>query len=240
MKPIAIISHTAVGAPGAIPAILDALARPVEIFRLFRGDAIPPDACAFAGIVLLGGSMGVHDDYPWIPQELELVRAADRLGIPVAGHCLGSQMLAFALGGTVGRLGRPEIGWCPIAIDDSAVAREWWCGFAGQSISTFQWHQDSFVQPPGALRLARSVHCDNQAFVLRERHLLVQSHLEITPDLVEATLEKNRAQLLRQLELGNPAAQPPGPMLEALAQRTADANAALARLYARWVRGCRD
>jgi GMP synthase-like glutamine amidotransferase len=240
MKPIAIIQHTDVGAPGAIGPILGSLGRATETFRLFRGDPIPEDASHYAGIVVLGGSMGVHDKLPWIPQELALLRAADRLGLPLAGHCLGSQMLAFALGGSVARHTRAEIGWQNIETRNDAIAQEWLGAFAGRSVCTFQWHQDTFSAPAGADQLARGAHCDSQAFVVAGRHLLVQSHLEITPELVEATLEKNRAQLLRELDRGNRAAQPERDMLENLAGRTADANRVLARLYARWVRGCRD
>jgi GMP synthase-like glutamine amidotransferase len=240
MKPIAVIQHTDVGAPGAITPILRNFDCEVHTFRIFRGDPIPHEAGDFAGIVLLGGSMGVHDPLPWIADELELVRAADRLGIPVAGHCLGSQMLAFALGGTVARHSRPEIGWWSIKSACSDAAREWWGDVAGTSISTFQWHQDTFTPPPGALQLASGAFCENQAFVVNGRHLLVQSHLEITPELVEYTLQKNRGQLTHQLETGNPAAQPPEDMLRDLPRKTSAINKVLERLYRRWIRGCRD
>jgi GMP synthase-like glutamine amidotransferase len=240
MKPIAIIQHTDVGAPGALSRILLDAGRELQIFRVFRGDPIPQVAGEFAGIVLLGGSMGVHDRLPWIAHELELVRAADRLGIPVAGHCLGSQMLAFALGGNVGRLARPEIGWLPIEPEVHDGAREWWGDLAGAPILAFQWHQDTFTPPPGALQLASSAFCANQAYVVRDMHLLVQSHLEITPELVECTLDKNRGQLLRQLDARNPAAQLPESIVADLPRRTAAANKVLARLYDRWLRRCRD
>jgi len=240
MKPVAIIQHTEVGAPGAIAPILLNLGRELRVIRVFRGDPIPPDAREFAGIVLLGGSMGVHDRLPWMEQEFELVREADRIGLPLAGHCLGSQVLAYALGGSVGRLDQPEIGWAPIRAEDHETARAWWGDAAGHAVGTFQWHQDTFTPPSQAVRLASGPFCANQAFVVDDRHLLVQSHLEITPDLVQATLEKNRGQLLRQLELGNPAAEPVDSMLQELPERTRASNTVLARLYSRWVRGLQD
>jgi len=240
MKPIAVIQHTEVGAPGAVAPILLKLGRELQTFRIFRGDPVPAHAEDFSGILLLGGSMGVLDPEPWIPQEIELVRAADRLGLPVAGHCLGSQMIAFALGGSVQRHTRPEIGWQQLHIEDSEAAREWLGEHAGRRVTTFQWHQDTFIPGPGAVQLARSPFCENQAFVLRGRHLLVQSHLEITPELVEATLAKNRGQLLRQMELDNPAAQAPDAILADLPRRTAEIHQVLRCLYQRWVRGCRD
>lgn len=238
MKPIAVIQHTEVGAPGALDAILRGQGHAVKTFRIFRGDAIPQDPRDFAGIVLLGGSMGVHDSLPWITDELDLVRSADAHAIPLAGHCLGSQMLAFALGGTVARHVLAEIGWTHIQAESHEVARDWWGELAGQSIATFQWHQDTFTPPARAVRLASGEHCDSQAFVIDSRHLLVQSHLEITPDLVEATVRKNAAQLHRQLEIGNPAVQSADAILRASPEASREANRALRQLYERWTKGC--
>ena len=111
MKPVALIQHTEVGAPGSIPQLLQELGVPVQLVRVVDGEAIPADAGQFAGLALLGGYMGVHDDLPWIAEELRLIRQADSLRIPVIGHCLGSQLLATALGAEVTRgLTRMEMG----------------------------------------------------------------------------------------------------------------------------------
>jgi len=70
------------------------------------------------------------------------------------------------------------------------------------------------------------------------RHLLVQSHLEMTPALVALSVERNGAQLQRQNALGNPATSAYDDVLDDLPERTARMQALLERLYARWVRGC--
>lgn len=238
MKPIAVIQHTEVGAPGALTGILRDLGCETRTFRVFLGGPIPKEPERFSGAILLGGSMGVHDPLPWIADEVAFARAADGLGLPLAGHCLGSQMLAHALGGTVARHVRAEIGWTHIDADSSQAARDWWGELAGRSVRTFQWHQDTFAPPPGSVRIATGKHCENQAFVVRDRHLLVQSHLEITPELVQATLQKNRAQLLREVETGNAAAQPAEDMLRCSAEGSVQANRALLQLYRRWIQGC--
>lgn len=240
MKPIAILQHTKIGAPGAVVSILESLGRKVHLVKVFDTEPIPVDASAFAGLVFLGGSMGVHDPLPWIALELELIRQADNIGLPIAGHCLGSQLVALALGGIVRKHGRPEIGWGRIQPELSSTAYEWWGRYANHAIETFQWHQDTFVPPAGAERIATNEHCENQVFVIRDRHLLVQSHLEMTPDLVERTFKKNHAQLERQLAQGNPAAQRPDEMLQDLASRTRQMNKVLLRLYTRWIRDCSD
>ena len=175
MKPIAVFQHTVVGAPGAVVPILQALGREVRLVRIVAGEPVPTDPSAFSGLVFMGGYMGVHDDYPWIAQELALIRAADAQAIPVAGHCLGSQLVALALGGSVANHVQPEIGWQPLQTTDTSVARDWWGPWAGQTLETFQWHGDTFTPPPAALQIARSSQCEHQAFddihrIIRNRH----------------------------------------------------------------------
>lgn len=238
MKPIAVFQHTEVGAPGAVVPILGSLGRQVQVVRIVDGEAVPPDASVFGGLVFMGGYMSAHDAMPWIGEELALIRDADAQGIPVAGHCLGSQLVALALGGDVHRADRPEIGWCEITADAGATARDWWGDDAGRVLQTFQWHGDTFEPPAGAVQIASGAYCGNQAFVLHGMHLLVQSHLEMTPALIALSLERNGHQLARQNELANPAVSAYGDALNDLPRRTAQMHALLKRLYTRWVLGC--
>lgn len=236
MKPIAVFQHTEVGAPGTVVPILQSLGREVHIVRIVDGEPVPADASAFGGLVFMGGFMSANDPLPWIAQELALIRAAASQGIPVAGHCLGSQLVARALGGSVHTHARPEIGWNDIVADDHALARDWWGDAAGQTVETFQWHGDTFAPPPGAVRIATGVHCVAQACVLDDRHLLVQSHLEMTPALVALSLERNGAQLVRQHAAGNPAVASMDATRQDLPVRTARMAGHLQRLYTRWCR----
>ena len=237
MKPIAVFQHTVVGAPGAVLPILQTLGCEVRLVRIVAGERVPANPGVFGGLVFMGGYMGVHDDYPWIAQELALIRAAAAQGIPVAGHCLGSQLVALTLGGSVAKHVRPEIGWQPLQTADTAAARDWWGPWAAQTLETFQWHGDTFTPPPAAQQIARSSHCEHQAHVLHDRHLMLQSHLEMTPALVELSLQHNGQQLERQFALGNPAVCDPADVRRDLPGRTARMHAVLTQLYARWVRG---
>lgn len=238
MKPIAIFQHTEVGAPGNVIPILESLGRNYRVIRIVDGEAVPERADDFSGLVFMGGYMGVHDALPWIAPELELIRQADALGIPVAGHCLGSQLLALALGGRVKPNHLREIGWQQITVDAGNEAQEWWGQAGGTSLLTFQWHGDTFELPPGAVRIASSAHCANQAFVMRGLHLGMQSHLEMTPELVELSLQKNGAQLEREHQQGNPAVSSMEETRRDVTGRTDRMQVTLTRLYRRWVRGC--
>jgi GMP synthase-like glutamine amidotransferase len=238
MKPIAVIQHTEVGAPGTVVPILEALGREVRLIRVVDNEALPADATAFGGLVFMGGYMSAHDPLPWIAKEMALISIADQRGIPVAGHCLGSQIIALALGGQVRKHTQPEIGWCRIHAEASETAREWWGDDAGHALQTFQWHGDTFEAPAGAQRIASSPYCDNQAFVLRDMHLLVQSHLEMTPALVALSMERNGEQLRRQNAMDNPAVSEYDDLLNDLEQRCAGMRTLLEKLYARWIQGC--
>jgi GMP synthase-like glutamine amidotransferase len=234
-RPIAVFQHTEVGAPGAAVPILESLGGKVELIRIVDGEAVPPDASRFGGLVFMGGYMSAHDPLPWIASELALIRDADRQGIPVAGHCLGSQLIALALGGDVRTLERPEIGWCNITAESSGTAKEWWGEHAGRALPAFQWHADTFEPPAGAVALARGVHCRNQAFVVNDIHLLIQPHLEMTPALVRLAVERNGHQMHRQNALANPATSDHGEVLRDLPRRTQQMHVLLRHLYSRWL-----
>ncbi len=239
MKPIAVFQHTEVGAPGTVTSILESLGRPCRIIRIVDGEAVPTNAGDFGGMIFMGGYMSVHDPLPWIGQELALIRQADALDIPVSGHCLGSQLLALALGGQVRANHRREIGWQQITIEGGSEAEEWWGQRVGTSLLTFQWHGDTFEPPAGAIRIATSAHCANQAFLLRSLHLGVQSHLEMTPALVALSLQRNGTQLEHEYQQGNPAVTSLQETQRDVAERTAQMRATLSRLYRRWVQNCK-
>lgn len=238
MKPIAVFQHTEVGQPGTIVPILESLGRSVQRIAIVDGAEVPVDASGFAGLVFLGGYMGVHDDIPWIASELSLIRDAAARGVPVAGHCLGSQLVAEALGGSVARNAVPEIGWRTITAEAGTFAAEWWGEYAGADVPTFQWHADTFTPPDGARRIGYGKYCENQAFVFGGMHLMLQSHLEMTPDLVRLSVARNGHQLRKQYELGNPAVSDPTSVERDLERRTEGMKRVLERLYARWVRAC--
>ncbi len=233
-RPIAVFQHTEVGAPGAVVPILRALGREAVVIRVVDGEPVPADPSAYGALVFMGGAMSARDPLPWIAQELALMRMADAAGIPMAGHCLGSQLLALALGGDVRPNDRPEIGWREIDSASSARAQAWWGPYAGRRLPAFQWHGDAFTPPARSVQIASGEHCTNQVVIVHDRHLLVQSHLEMTPALVELSLQRNGHQLARQNALGNPACSPLEEARLDLQSRTDAMHGLLRQLYKRW------
>ena len=188
MKPIVIVQHEADAGAGHFAHYLSKSNLPHQTVRVFAGDAIPSSAEPYAGICSLGGSMSVNDDLPWIEEELALMRDADRIGVPIIGHCLGGQLLAKACGAQVTRNAMKEIGWSQVEVDDAALARDW----IGDepSFELFQWHGDTFALPAGARRFLTSRCCANQAFVVQRNpfaHLGMQFHVEMTPSLLASS-----------------------------------------------------
>jgi GMP synthase-like glutamine amidotransferase len=111
----------------------------MELIRIDTGDPVPVDIAAYSGLVFMGGPMSVNDGLPWIPPVLDAIRDAVRRDIPVLGHCLGGQLMAKALGGTVGPNPLKEIGWGAVHVLDNPQASPWF-GDAPKQFLVFHWH----------------------------------------------------------------------------------------------------
>lgn len=145
----------------------------------------PPDLDPVTGLVILGGAADVDEAgrRPWMRTELDLLRDALARDLPVLGLCLGSQLLAQALGGTVHRLKTAEIGWHPIVLTARAADDPLLHGLDRGDLTVFQWHHCAFRPPPDAAVLATSpVGC--QAF-RRGRAWGLQFHPEVTAEILE-------------------------------------------------------
>jgi GMP synthase-like glutamine amidotransferase len=155
--------------------------------QLFDDDQLPaPDAVDL--LVVLGGPMGVGDEYPWLATERTLIRETLKAGGSVVGICLGAQQLAAALGSEVQTHEATEIGWFPVEATDAASETVF--GVLPETYPVFHWHGDRFAVPEGATLTATSEACRQQAFVGADgRALGLQFHLEATPESVRALVE---------------------------------------------------
>lgn len=232
MKPVAVLRHNPAQAPGHLATWLDGAGIPWRLVRVDRGEPVPGDARAFSGLAFMGGPMSVNDDLPWIGPATALVRDAVTRGVPVLGHCLGGQLMAKALGGTVGPAPVKEIGWGRVEIEDTEAGRAWFGASGG--FDTFQWHGEAFTLPPGAERVLTGARCPNQAFALGP-HLALQCHMEMTLDLVRAWVRGGRGEIRRSL--ASPGVQPPEEILAGAEARIGALQEMAGRLYARWARG---
>ena len=183
------LQHVPFEGPAGIADWTEARGHELSVTRLYTG-AAPPSPDAFDWLVVMGGPMGVHDEaeHPWLVPEKALLFEAIAAGRTIIGVCLGAQLLAGALGARVYRNAEKEIGWLPIELTGEGRASSLF-GFLPGSIVVFHWHGDTFDLPPGAVHLARSQGCANQAFVWDGRVLGLQFHVETTPESLRALVE---------------------------------------------------
>jgi GMP synthase-like glutamine amidotransferase len=235
MKPIAIFRHAPTEGPGYFATFLDEQVIPWQLFKIDAGDNVPKDTNAFSGLVFMGGPMSVNDDLPWIAQSLALIRQAAEAGIPLLGHCLGGQLMAKALGGSVARNPVKEIGWGEVTLANCPDAQAWFG--SAQKIEVFHWHGETFTLPPGAELLLSSAHCRNQAFLLDGKHLAMQCHVEMTEETVKEWGAAGADEIAAAST--SPAVQTASAMQVDLAQHVARLNDTARTVYQRWVLGVR-
>lgn len=153
--------------------------------RFYLGQDLPPVE-NFDWLVIMGGPMNVNEDekYPWLPQEKELIKAAIDQNKHILGICLGAQLIAKVLGAEISVNEYKEIGWYPVRLTDAAKGDSLLSDFPDEMLA-FHWHGDMFTIPEGAVHLATSEACPNQAFQYGDRVLGLQFHLDYSPQSIE-------------------------------------------------------
>jgi len=172
------LQHVPFEGLGSIAPWLDKAGHKVTCTRFFESPDLP-DLKDIGLLVVMGGPMSVHDEdkFPWLDAEKKFIREVIHIGTPVLGICLGAQLIASALGAGVYPNNGKEIGWFPvygIESNDKAVFH------FPQKTDVFHWHGETFDLPAGAVRLAQSDACVNQAFQYGESVIALQFHLETT------------------------------------------------------------
>jgi len=167
-----------------------------EITRtaFFESPELPPVE-AVDLLVVMGGPMSVNDEAenPWLREEKRFIRAAIEAGRPVLGVCLGAQLIASAMGAAVVLNPVKEIGWFPVeGVEPSDES----CFRFPPSTDVFHWHGETFELPAGAVHLARSAGCENQAFQLGRSVIGLQFHLETTRESAYSMVSTSRDELV--------------------------------------------
>ena len=229
MRPIVVFRFNPTEGPAHFADWLDASGLPWRLCAIDRADPVPSDPRDFAGIAMMGGPMSVTDALPWIAPLSGFLRDAVAHRVPVIGHCLGGQLLAQALGARVTRTSVPEIGWLDVTATDER-ARDAWFGGRDRFVA-FQWHYDAFDLPAGAARVLANDFNPNQAYVIDDRHIGFQCHVEMTRDLVETWCRTGADELPAQ---SLPARQSRAEILRDVDARVAALNGVADGIYARW------
>src|SRR5579872_2563242 len=138
---------------GLIQPVLEQHGASVDFPDLFREGTSLPDVSTAAGVIIMGGPMSANDDLPYLREEIEVIRQAVERGQPLLGVCLGSQLIAKALGARVYRNAVKEIGWFDLHLTDAGRHDPVLSGLDGPE-TVFHWHGETFDLPHGAQWLA--------------------------------------------------------------------------------------
>lgn len=168
----------------------------LDTVKFWEKYKIPPIS-NYSALIVMGGPMGVYDGKDIFPsKEDELAIIKETIGkIPMLGICLGSQLIAHALGALVHKNivnGKhiKEIGYYDVDLTAEGQNDQLFTGFPTKT-KVLQWHGDAFELPRGAKLLATSPFCRNQAFSYKNAYGLL-FHMEFTPVMVEKQIKGDK------------------------------------------------
>ena len=132
-------------------------------------------------LLIMGGPISVNDGarFPFLAQELAIVRARMLQDTPCIGVCLGAQLMALAVGSTVTPMPAKEIGWSKLTMSEALAASDP-LRILGDHTAVLHWHGEQFSIPSGAISRASTPSCPNQAFAWKRNGLALQFHPEVT------------------------------------------------------------
>ncbi|QBD81006.1 type 1 glutamine amidotransferase [Ktedonosporobacter rubrisoli] len=181
-----VLQHIAIETPGTIEVALRLHGISTRVISSFAGEPVPADMHGAAGLVVMGGPMGVYEQsqYQFLQAELRLIEQALAEHKPVLGVCLGSQLLATVLGASVVKGRQKELGWHLVTLTQQARSDALWQAVP-TSFMGYHWHGDIFEVPASAVCLATTDLTPCQAFQYEQRAYGLLCHLEVTPSIIK-------------------------------------------------------
>ena len=189
MAKVMVFQHVPAEPLGTLDPMLRNRGHRIRYVNFHRDPEAQPDISRYDALIVLGGPQmpDQGDVYPHLKVEMRCIEEALRRKIPVLGICLGAQLLAYTLGGGVRAMDDWEIGWYDLEPTAQSMADPLFCALV-EPHPVFQWHGYTFDLPQGAVHLAHSKTCKNQAFRYGHNAYGLQCHLELDERLINRWL----------------------------------------------------
>ena len=194
MKSAAVIRHVHFEDLGSFAGPLERAGYKIYYIDAGLCDLKTLDPAAADLLFVLGAPMGVYETaaYPFLADEISLLKMRLAKKLPLVGICLGAQLIAAALNAKVYPSGGKEIGYAPVTLTPAGHLS---CLRHLNDVKVLHWHGDTFDLPPGSAHLAASALCPNQAFSLGKNTLAMQFHAEADGRRIESWLIGHAAEL---------------------------------------------
>lgn len=200
-KQVLVIQHVESEGLGTIGNILCKRGFDADFVKVFKSERVPKTIDGYSALIVLGGPMGVYeaDVYPFIKDEIALIKNAIKNNIPILGICLGSQLIAEAGGSDVYKGKKKEIGWYKIKLNDEGKRDGLFIGLPDE-FTVFQWHGDTFdagtdFKSVPSKNLASSDLFPNQIIKIGKNAYGLQFHLEVTEKMINEWIDVNDKEL---------------------------------------------
>lgn len=228
MPEVLVLQHVACEPLGTIENALRRAGLSHRTIRAQDGQSVPREIGAAAGLIVMGGPMGVSEEkrYPFLTEEMRLIAQALSQELPTLGVCLGGQLLAAVLGAPVHPAAKKEIGWHPVTLTPEAAGDALW-NDVHSPFQGFHWHGDFFETPPMSVSLASSELTPCQVFRFGAAAYGFQFHLEVTETIIRDWTTTFARELL---ETGTKAA----PILEGVSRHLAPMQQISQSVFGHW------
>lgn len=155
----------------------------------YKGERLP-EVNKFDFLIVMGGPQSPlkTDEWPYLQDEIDLIKQSTAANKAILGICLGAQLIAESLGAKTEKSPHREIGVYPIELLADAAKDPVFSQFPN-TFPVMHWHNDMPGIPKEARLLAKSEGCPRQAFAVGDRIYGLQCHFEMTQDNIKDMLK---------------------------------------------------
>jgi len=230
MLPIYIVCHAECYPPSYLCSYFDKNNILYNKINVIKDDINSLDLSAIGGLIFMGGPYSVYDNHLWLKDELLLLQKAIDRDILIMGVCFGAQLISKALGARVYKSDHMELGWHMIEADTSKLNHLHPLNLQ-KTFEVFEWHEDVFSIPEGAIPIFSGTNHENQGYILG-KILVMQFHLEMTEHMINEWLK----QYQNCLPEPSQSVQAPQQIMERLHERLDDMRTHADKIYDWWLK----